>query len=332
MNRSETTSPAAYEAYLKGRYFRELVTERGFRKGIEYFSQAVEIDPGYASGYSGLAGCYCLLGGHGMELAHPQKVMPDAKAAALKALELDETKAEAHAVLSMIRLKYDWDWSGAEKGFKRALEINPSYAQAHLWYSLYFEVTGRAEEAIAEAKRARDLDPLSLRTNVNLASQLYQAHRYDEAIEQLEKTMELDPNFWVAHWVLGDAYIQKAMYPQATRELQKALALSDRNLAVLASLGYNYAVSGRQAEALETIKELKTLSKDRYVSPFNVAIIWTGLGQEEQAFQWLEKGYEARSRSMIWLKVDNRFDSLGSDPRFQDLLNRIGFPSETGQL
>ena len=332
LNRSETTSPAAYEAYLKGRYFRELVTERGFRKGIEYFSQAVEIDPGYASGYSGLAGCYCLLGGHGMELEHPPKVMPDAKAAALKALELDETKAEAHAVVSMIRLKYDWDWSGAEKGFKRALEINPSYAQAHLWYSLYFEVTGRAEEAIAEAKRARDLDPLSLRTNVNLASQLYQAHRYDEAIEQLEKTMELDPNFWVAHWVLGDAYIQKAMYPQATRELQKALALSDRNLAVLASLGYNYAVSGRKAEARETIKELKTLSKDRYVSPFNVAIIWTGLGQEEQAFQWLEKGYEARSRSMIWLKVDNRFDSLGSDPRFQDLLNRIGFPSETGQL
>ena len=229
-------------------------------------------------------------------------------------------------MLGMIRLKYDWDWSRAEKRFKRALEINPSYAHAHLWYSLFFEVMGQAEEAIAEAKRARDLDLLSLWTNVNLASQFYQARRYDEAIEQLERTLELDPDFWAAHWGLDDAYSQKAMYPQATRELQNALAVSDRNPAVLASLGYTYGVSGRKDEALETIKELKLLSQDRYVSPFNVATVHMGLGQKDHALEWLEKGYEARSRSMIWLKVDARCDPLRSDPRFQDLLRRIGFP------
>ena len=232
---AETTNEAAYEAYLKGRYFREQITERGFRKGIEYFDRAIDEDPDYARAYSGLAGCYCLLGGHGMELERPSDVLPRAKEVAQRALELDDSLAEAHGVLGMIALKFDWDLEEAQRRFRRATELNPSYAQGFLWYSLYYEVTGQSEQAVARAARARDLDPLSLAANVNLAQQYYRAGRYDEAAEQLDKALELNPNFWAAHWVLGDIQERRGSYKEAIAALSKAVLFSDKNPAPLGS-------------------------------------------------------------------------------------------------
>ena len=321
------SSGPVHEAYLKGRYFSDLVTERGFRKGIDYFQEAIAQNPSYAPAYAGLAGCHCQLGGHGMELLRPRETLPKAKAAALKALELDDSLAEAYAVLGMIRLKYDWYWSGAEQAFKQAINLNPSYAQAHLWYSLYFEVLGRSEEAINQAKLALHLDPLSLKANVNLASQYYQARQYDQAVEQLKRGLELNPNFWGAHWLLGDTYERKGMYGEAILELKLAVNLSSNNPGTLGSLGYTYALNGQREEALTLREQLKTLAKERYVSPYNMALISIGLGEAEQVFEWLERAYEERSRSLIWLNVEARCDSLRSDPRFMTLIERIGFPS-----
>ncbi len=316
-----------HEAYLKGRYFSDLVTERGFQKGIQYFGEAIEGNPSYAQAYAGLAGCHCQLGGHGMELLRPRETLPKAKVAALKAIELDGSLAEAHAVLGMIRLKYDWYWSGAEEAFKQAINLNPSYAQAHLWYSLYFEVLGRPEEAINEARLALNLDPLSLKANVNLAAQYYQARQYEQTIEQLQRGLEFNPNFWGAHWLLGDTYERQGRYKEAISELKQAVALSDNNPGPLGSLGYTYARSGQKELALSLHHQLQLMAEERYVSPFNSALIFMGLGEKDQAFEWLERAYEERSRSMIWLNVEARCDSLRSDPRFMALVGRIGFPS-----
>ena len=321
---ANTTNAAAYEAYLKGRYFREQITERGFRKGIEYFERAIGEDPRYARAYSGLAGCYCLLGGHGMEVERPSDVLPRAKAVARRALELDDSLAEAHGVLGMIALKFDWDLEEAQRRFRRATELNPSYAQGFLWYSLYYEVTGQSGEAIVQATRARDLDPLSLGANVNLAQQYHRAGLYDKAIEQLEKALELSPNFWAAHWVLGDTHERKGSYDEATAALSKAALFSAKNPASLGSLGFVYGRAGQPRMALEVLRDLEKLTDERYVSPFNMALIHLGLDNKDQAMDWLEKGYRERSRSMIWLNVDARFDPLREDPRFQDLRHRIG--------
>ena len=324
---AETTNEAAYEAYLKGRYFREQITERGFRKGIEYFDRAIDEDPDYARAYSGLAGCYCLLGGHGMELERPSDVLPRAKEVAQRALELDDSLAEAHGVLGMIALKFDWDLEEAQRRFRRATELNPSYAQGFLWYSLYYEVTGQSEQAIARAARARDLDPLSLAANVNLAQQYYRAGRYDEAAGQLDKALELNPNFWAAHWVLGDIQERRGSYQEAIAALSKAALFSDTNPAPLGSLGFVYGLAGQPGPALEALADLEKLSDERYVSPFNMAIVHLGLGDKDKALERLEEGYRERSRSMVWLKVDARLRPLHDDPRFQNLLERLGFGS-----
>ena len=322
---AKTTNAAAYEAYLKGRYFREQITERGFRKGIEYFERAISEDSRYARAYSGLAGCYCLLGGHGMEVERPSHVLPRAKEAARRALELDDSLAEAHGVLGMIALKFDWDLEEAQRRFRRATELNPSYAQGFLWYSLYYEVIGQSGEAIAQATRARDLDPLSLAANVNLAQQYHRAGRHDEAAEQLEKALELSPNFWAAHWVLGDVHERRGSYQEAIAALSKAVLFSDKNPAPLGSLGFVYGLAGQPGPALEVLADLEKLADERYVSPFNMAIVHLGLGDKEEALEQLEKGYRERSRSMIWLKVDARLRPLNDDPRFQNLLKLLGF-------
>lgn len=326
LNKRYTENSEAYEAYLRGRYFQEKVTEEGFRKSIQCFQEAIEKEPGYAPAYAGMASCFCLLSGLGLENMAPKVLMPEAKLAALKALELDGTLAEAHAALGMIRMKYDWDWSEAEKEFKQGIELNPSYAQGYLWYSLYLEAMGRPNEAIAAAAQARDLEPLSLRANVNLAAQLYTARRYDEAIKQIEKALDLDANFWAAHWRLGDCYAQKGMYKEAIAALQKAVILSRNNLAVLVSLGYTHAASGQRAEAMRILNDLKTLSQQRYVSPANVAAIYAGLDDKNQAMEWLERAYEMRSRTVVWLNVWPHYDQLRSDSRFVDLLRRVGLP------
>ena len=273
-----------------------------------------------------MASCYCLLSGLGLETMPPKVLMPEAKAAALKALELDNTLAEAHASLGMVRLKFDWDWSGAEKEFNEAIQLNPGYLQAHIWHSLFLEAMGRQSEAIAAAQRARELDPLSLRARVNLGAQLYSARQYDEAIPHLQKALELDPNFWAAHWRLGDCYAQKGMTEEAIAELQSAVKLSSGNPATLVSLGYTFAKSGQRAEALKVLDELKALSLHRYVSPANLAAVYSGLGETDLAMESLEQALEMRSRSVVWLKVWPQYDNLRADPRFTDLLKRIGLP------
>jgi TolB-like protein/tetratricopeptide (TPR) repeat protein len=327
LTQPSTIEPAAYEAYLKGRFFRNKLSEDGFKKGVEYFQRAIDKEPDYASAYAGMASCYCLLGGHGLELTAPREGMPKAKAAALKALEIDSELAEPYGVLGIIATKYDWDWDGAEKALRRALELNPSFAQGHEWYSIHLEARGRHEEAMLEAERARELNPLSLGANVNLGWQLYQAGRHWEAVEQYNKTLELDPNFWGAHWALGYYYQSQGRYEEAITALKKAVERKSGHTLALSTLAYTYAVSGNRAEALKILDDLKARSGKTYVSPAHIATVYSGLGEKDSAFEWLERAYAARSRSLAWLNVAREWDNLRSDSRFTDLLKKVGLAS-----
>ena len=322
--RKAAVDPEAQEAYLRGRYFRNQMTEGGFRKAIGYFKQAITKAPEYAEAYSGMAACYCLLGGHGFELVEPRQGMPAAKQAVMEALRLDSTLAEPHAFLGIIRLKYEWDWSGAEEAFLRALEINPSYAQGHIFYSFFLEAMGRQEEAIREAEAAKLNDPLSLPANVNLAWQYLRAGRLEQAFGQLEKTGELQTDFWGVHWGLGHYYRQLGKNDEAITAFEKAVEVGGGYTLPMTDLGYTYAIAGRSAAAREMLGQLETMAEQSYVSPYNMAIIHVGLGEVDEAFAWLEKAFEARSRSLAWLRVTTELDGLRSDPRFDSLLRRVG--------
>lgn len=313
----------AYDAYLKGRYFWHKGTEEGTKKSIEYFQQAIEKDPSYALAYVGLADSYLRLETYGA--MHPSEIQPKARAAAVRAVELDDTLAEAHASLAAVRVRYDWDWAGAESAYQRAIALNPRYAQAHFGYGHLLAHMGRREASIAELKQARDLDPLSLPINARLASMFYYAGQYDAAIEQARQVMEMDPNFPGGHREQGMAYEQKGMYEEALRELQKAVNLSGGHRAV-AALGHVYAASGKRKEAEAIINDLKTQAKHRYISPYFIAQVYAGLGEKEQAFEWLHRAYQERARDLLWLKVDPRLQGLHSDPRFADLLRHVGLP------
>jgi TolB-like protein/tRNA A-37 threonylcarbamoyl transferase component Bud32/Flp pilus assembly protein TadD len=322
--RARPVSPEAYEAYLRGRYFWNKRTEEAVKKAIEFFGQALEKDPAYALANTGFADCYCLLGVYGFLAS--KEAFPRAKAAATRALELDETCAEAHTSLARVKADYEWDWHGAEGEYKRAIELNPNYATAHHWYSDYLINMGRHDESIAEIKRARELDPLSLIINANVGGALKDARRYDEAIKELRKTLEMDPNFAVAHWYLGQAYEQKAYYEEALAEHRKALVLSGGSAYAVAALGYTYAAAGKRGEALKMLLQLKGLWKTRSVAPYEIARIYVGLGEKEEAFAWLQKAADVHDGPMNLLKIDPALDSLRSDPRFQDLLRRMKFP------
>jgi TolB-like protein/Tfp pilus assembly protein PilF len=316
--------PAAYEANLRGRYFLNKMTEEGFRKGIAYFDEAIEKAPEFAPAHSGMATCYCLLGGHGFELVKPSEGMPTAKKAVLEALRLDDSLAEPHAFLGIIRLKYEWDWPGAEQSFKRSIELNPSYAQARIFYSFYLEAMGQQEAAVHEAERARAGDPLSRAANINLGWQYLQAGRLEEARQVMEKTAELDATFWGVHWGLGHYHRLKGDYGEAIAAFQKAAAAGGGHALPLSALGYTYAIAGQAVQARTMLDRLTTLARDGYVSPFNNAIIHAGLGDKENAFAWLEMAYAERSRSMAWLNVTKELEGLRADPRFESLLRRIG--------
>jgi len=319
MMKSYTVNPEAYQDYLKGRYWWNKRTEDGANKGIDYFQQAIARDPTYALAYDGLADGYNVLGNYGY--VPPKEAYPKAKEAALKALELDDTLAEAHSSLAFIKTDYDWDWSGAEKEFQRAIEVNLNYAYAHAMHGYHLLRMGRFEEAIAENKRALELDPLSLVANRILGQAFYYARKYDQAIEQLRKTLELDPNFTSAHMYLGEAYLQKSMYKEGIAEIEKELMISPSSTGELSQLGYGYALEGRKAEAQKVLDQLNKRSKQRYVSAASRAIIYAGLGDKDKAFEWLEKGYEDRSIGAI--KVNPAYDPLRSDPRFANLLRRM---------
>jgi serine/threonine protein kinase/Flp pilus assembly protein TadD len=318
----------AYETFLKGRYFWSKRTEETTKKAIEYFQQATEKDPNYALAFTGLADSYIslVLTEALQEALPPKEAFPKARAAVDRALEIDDTLAEAHASLGHIKFQYDRDWSGAEKEFQRAIELNPNIANAHQWYALSLMWRGRLEEALNQVKQALELDPLSLVINANLGFILSGAQQYDQAIEQFRKTLEMDPNFAYAHYRLGQLYVQKEMYAEAVPELEKAIALSGGSPRATAELGLSYARMGRRNDALRLLHDLKERSKRRYVSPFDLAVIYGGLGDKGGTLECLEKAYDERSTSLNLLKSSPAFVAVRSDPRFTQLVRHIGLP------
>lgn len=316
-----TNNTEAYQLYLKGRYYWNKRTEEGLTKGIKHFDLAIEADPVYALAYAGLADCYTMMCWH--TIVRAKDVFPIAKAAAMRALALDDQLAEAHASLGAVS-ETIWDWNSAEMQYRRALDLNPNYATAHQWYAEYLAHTGRFDEAFREMKSAQELDPLSSIINTELGWIHYAAREYDRAIEQYMSVIDLDPEFALAHWRLGEAYNQTGRYEEAIREIQEAARLSGYNSRLVARLGHAYAIAGKKQEALEVLRELNAISEEQYVSPYEIAIIYSGLGEKELVFEWLERAYEDRSSWLTFLKVEPSFDRFQTDPRFVDLLNRVG--------
>src|SRR5579862_1326318 len=319
-------NPEAYESYLKGRYFWNKRTVDGLKVALAYFKQAIEEDPKYAPAYSGLADTYALLGDWQYAVMPPKEAFPKAKAAAIKALELDSTLGEAHNSLAFVLDGFDWDFDSAGKEFQRAIELSPGYATAHHWYAWHLSLLGRYDEAIAEMRQAENLDPLSLIINADLAELLVLAHSYDESIRQSRKTIEMDPNFALAHNQLGQAYLQKQMYDQAIAELQKAGELSGGSPTSIANLARAYVASGKRTEAVKLLGDLKKRSNPGYSNASEIAMIYASLGDTDQAMNWLEKGYEERFNPGVLLRPG--FDPLRSDSRFQNLVHRVGLSRE----
>jgi len=319
-----TNSNESYQLYLKGRFHWNKRNEQDMQRSIEYFQQTIEQDPNFALAYSGLADAYDLLGvSDAIGGLPPNEAMPKAKAAALKALEIDDTLAEAHVSLAHVNYYYDRDWATTEREYRRAIELNPNYPIAHQWYSMYLMSASRFGEALAEARRAQELDPLSLPINMTLGWVLLTARQNDQSVEQLRKTLELDPNFILAHHRLGMVYVQQGKYQDAIAEFQRIVELAPRMPLGLAALGHTYAAAGRRVDAEKALGELLELAKQRYVSPASIAAIYGALGDRDQAFAWLDKADQAHDGILVRLKVDYRFDSLRSDPRFGKLLMRV---------
>jgi TolB-like protein/Flp pilus assembly protein TadD len=314
--------PQAYEAYLKGRYFWNKRTADGLKKAKDYFDQAVAKDPNYAQGYSGLADTYALLGDWQYAVMPATEAYPRAKAAAIKALALDNALGEAHISLAFCLEGFDWDFESADKEFRRGLELNPGYATAHHWYAWHLSLLNRDGEAIAEMNKAESIDPLSLIINADLAELLLIAHFVDESIRQSHKTIDMDPHFALAHNQLGQAYLQKRMHDEAIGELQQAIQLSGASPTSAANLARAYAVSGRQHDAVQLISDLKSRSGTGHSNAPEMAMIYAALGDGDQAMTWLERGFQDRFNPGVLLRPG--FDPLRSDPRFQDLRRRVG--------
>src|SRR6267378_170107 len=323
---ARTVTGESYENYLKGRYYWNKRSQEGLTKAIEYFQLAIEKDPNYALAYAGLADCYSIIGSAIVGTVPAGEVASKARAAALRSLELDSTLAEAQTSLATVRFNYDWDWNAAASGFRRAVELNPSYATAYQRNSLYLMSMGRTSESIAEMNRARDLDPLSISMNFSLGWRLYMAHEYDQAIEQLRNTIDMDPSFVLPHLVLGQAYEQKKAFDQAIAELRRAADISQNSPPVLAALARTHAVSGRTTEARKLLDQLMQQAKEQYVSPFYVAVVYAGLGENDKAMDWLEKAYGDHSNAIVFLKVDPQLDTLRSNPRFHELQRKLRLP------
>jgi len=317
--------PETYGLYLKGRYFWNKRTQESTDRAITLFHQAIDKDPGYASAYSGLADCYILSGiSFDVGSLSPAQAFPQAKSAAERAIQLDDTLAEGHSSLAYVRLLYDWDRPGSEAEFKRALALNPGYANAHHWYAHLLMASARREEALAESKRALELDQLNPAMNVHLGWHYIYARQYDLALAQLRKALELDPNHSLGNWYLGWVYEQQGKYPDALQAMHRAQELLSSNTALVADIGHVYATSGDKPAALKILEQLNESSRRTYVSPFEVALIYVALGRKNEALQWLEKAYTDRSDLLIYLNVDPRLDSIRSDPRFVDLAHRVG--------
>ena len=322
-----TENTEAYQLYLKGRYYWHQRTEEAVGKGIECFEQAIDIDPKYVLAYAGLADSYSLLGLSEYSALPPTEAFPKAKQASVKALEIDNTLAEAHVSLAFARMYFDWDFSRAESEYKQAIELNPSYATAHHFRALNLMAMGQADLAIAEIRKAQALEPLSLIINTNLGWMLYFARQYDQAIEQYRKTLEMDKNFCPARFRLGQAYLQAGSIEEAVTEFEEAVTLSERKARPLALLGYAYGLSGNRTAAERMLEELNELSKKRYVSSLEIARIHLALGEKDQVFDCFNKAVEEREGWLIWVKLEPSFDSLRSDARYAELLRRMGLKS-----
>ncbi|HXN25151.1 MAG TPA: protein kinase [Candidatus Dormibacteraeota bacterium] len=316
-----TDNPQAYQLYLEGLYQERKSTEEAFNKAVEYFGLAVQEDPNFALAHAGLADTYSLLGDAGY--IAPKEVWPKARAQAMEALRIDGTLAEAHTSLGLVREYADWDWSGAENEFRRAVELDPSSSNAHLWYGNHLARVGRLDDAAGELKKAQDLEPLSLRINTTLGWHLYLKSQYDQAIAQLQKTLEMDPNFARARWILENVYLQTGKYREFLAEEERALTLGG-NADLAAALGQEYKTSGYRGVLQYRLGGLTELSKRGRVVSYGIAQIYARLGQKDQAFEWLKKAYEERDSGIASLKVDPAFDTYRTDARFQDLIRRLG--------
>ena len=323
-----TESNEAYQLYMKGRFFWNKRNPEALHKAVDCFNEAIQKDPTFALAYSGLADSYSLLGGPeaGGDMA-PNESLPKAKAAALKAVETDESLAEGHVALAHVKYFYDRDFAGAEREFKRAIELNPNYAQAHHWYAIYLSIMPeRMQESLAEIRRARELDPASLVINAWYGRILLLAGQVDQSIDQLKKTLELDSGFILARYRLGQSFAEKQMYNEAIQEFNHVLKLPGGRALGLMGLAYAHALAGKREEAKTNLGELLELRKDQYISPGQLAIIYIWLGEKDKAFAYLEEANKLYDLNLMRLKVERRFDPLRSDPRFDDLVRRIGIP------
>jgi len=325
-----TENPEAYQNYLRGRYHWSKLTEEGLHKGIRFFERAIEQDPNFALPYAGISDCYGLFAFFG---THPSKsVMPKAERAARKAIEIDDSLADAHASLAGILKFYYWDWAGAEAEYKRALELSPGHATAHRWYADFLSALGRTDEAIKEMERAVGLDPLSLIINAEIAWIAYMAHDASRAVDQSLKTLEIEPHFLPACHILGLAYEQMGRNEEAIKAFEKASQGSSGNPIGLAALGHAHAVGGHKREARAILSDLKRQSKTRYVPPYGFAMVNAGLGDRPETLRWLQIAYEERDVWLIWLQRDPRLIPISQEPFFQRLLRNMGFPNPQSNL
>jgi len=329
LGRAPAVEPDAYEAFLEGRYYWNKRTEVSTKKAIDYFQRAIARDPRYALAYTGLADSQISLSLTEalQEVVPPKDAFPDATAAVTRALAIDDTLAEAHASLAHIKFQYERDWAGAEQEFIRAIELNPNYANAHHWYALSLLWLGRPDDTLREIERAHALDPLSLVIDANMGLILAHAHQDDRGIAQCRKALDLDPTFAFAHHRLGQIYVLRGMYAQAIPELEQAIALSGQSPRAIAELGLAYALSGNRRAALTQLEALQWQSTQRYVSPFNMAVIDAALDDKTQTFTCLQRAYEERSPSLSTLLMNPAFARIRTDHRFIALVRGIGLRS-----
>ena len=324
--KAPAVSPEAYENYLKGLYYWNKRSDENLIKAIGYFERATHADPQYALAYAGLSDCYAIIGAEIFGTMSASEASPKAKAAALHALQVDPTLAEADTSLATVKFNYDWDWPGASEGFERAIGVNPSYATAYQRYSLYLMAMGKVQDSFAQIQKARDLDPLSISINFSLGWRLYMARQYDRAIKQLQDTLEMDPSYELPYLVVGQAYEQKGDFTSAITELRKAVELSHGTPLMVSALAHAYARAGDKSEAEKLLAELVAESKKQYVSPYYLAVVYVGLGQDQQAMDWLENAFADRSNGLVFLKVEPELDTLRANPRFIVLQKKLGFP------
>jgi TolB-like protein/DNA-binding winged helix-turn-helix (wHTH) protein/Tfp pilus assembly protein PilF len=322
-----TVDPDAYELYLKGRYFWNKRSEANFVKSIDYFQQAIARDPNYAPAYAGLADSYALLGSSPNPDIPRSQAMPKAKAAAEKALQLDETLSDAHTSLAFVKMHYEWDWPGSEKEFQRALNLNPNYATAHEWYAFWFTAQGRTDKALDQLAYAQKADPLSLIIKADTAEMLNYSGQYAESQQEAQKALDMDPNFLPAYLCLADVHVATGNYRSAIIELQKALTISPDDTWTLARLGATYALAGERNKAETILQEMLRDSKNRGDLAMNIAQIYSVLGEDIKALAYLEKAYQYREGGLILMNVRHEFQRLHSDPRFVDLTRRVGLPA-----